>query len=673
MTDCDQSLYASLAGAGRVLLAAFTGLTEPQRLAIPAILARRNTLVVARTAAGKTECALSPLCTLCEDERWSGRPVILYVAPTRALVNDLYARLAPKLDGWMTVGRKTGEHDEREAQLLVTTPESLDSMLARGKTDAGHFLADVRAIVLDELHALAESARGAQVQALLARLDHVTGRAVLRVALSATVPSPAALAVRFLGPDAAICLGREARAVQLEGPEGPIEVPARGEGIDPLAGKLLRQAVDARPLAERILSVREREGNLKAVVFVPSRARCDRLTQQLGEALRGRAPVRVLAHHASLDRGHREAVERTLAGSDEVVAVATSTLELGIDVGDLDLIVLDGAPGSVSALLQRIGRGNRRTGATRVLPVARDELDAVTLASMLRAAIDGELDPAPVGAHYSIALQQAASMLLRAGRGLSQPHLQRVLSPSWGEETAAWIVDELLRHNALQSAGHGRMVAGPALAEVMDQPQRLHANLGDSGAVMPLVDGLTGETLAWVPRGQPVSPIVLAGATYTPRACGSSVELHPNEGSSQGASLRYATKAAPLGRNALRHRARGLGFGDDTLVVQDGRHHHFGGALFARMLTVAGLASGATSSSEDPRRLAPVLATVAAQHYERFESLCGFGPFHAMLPASVRREAVKATVEGLGLREWLEGMRVVGPTTKDQLRLLAAQ
>jgi ATP-dependent helicase Lhr and Lhr-like helicase len=671
----DNELFRRLETSGRRLLGAFTSLTDAQRVAIPWLLDRHAVLLVARTASGKTEAVLAPLLTLAAREGWRSEPSILYVAPTRALVNDLHRRLSEKLDGYVSVGRRTGEYRDPDNALLVTTPESLDSMLARGRRELDHLLAGVRAVVLDELHLIAESPRGTQLQVLLGRLDEVARAPVLRAALSATVPSPGALARRFLGPDARVCSAAGSRPLRVvrRGGDGPL--PDRLEGVDPLAAEILRGSdgdtdSDDDPVAEALLAERRATAKLKALVFVPTRARCDRLTGRLARAFTGRCPVVVHAHHGSLDQRHREETEGILTRADESVAVATMTLEVGIDVGDVGVVVLDGPPGSVSSLLQRVGRGNRRSSEVRVIPFALDDVAAVTMASMLRAAVDGDLDPAPETAHYSVAIQQFASIFFQSRRARrKRDELELLLASAFGAK-AQRILEELFGAGWIALTDDGRIGPSEALRELMDSPMRLHGNIGGSGAVIPLVDAVTGDPVAWIPRGNTEARIVVAGASYQADNRGDRVELRYRKKGGAGAQIRYANRGTPLGRTALRHLCVGLGL-PDPVVVSGAEHVHFGGALFARLLTLAGIESGPLRASSDPREaLKGDLLAVTDRQWERLEGLCGFGPFHSELPESLRREAVIETVRAHDPVGWLSSMQAQEHVSAEQQRIL---
>ncbi len=671
MSATDEDIFRRLKAGGRHLVSDFQGFTEAQRLAIPDILARKAVLIVARTASGKTEAVLAPLLTLLHHERWTGCPSILYVAPTRALVNDIHGRLVGRLSGFVEVGRRTGEYREPDSRLLVTTPESLDSMLARGRTADGHVLRQVRAVVLDELHLLAESARGTQLQVLLARLDQMVTTPVQRVALSATVPAPEHLAKRFLGANAAICIGGGSRSIEVDGCQGN-GIPPRGDGIDPLSLRFLRAGdinnlyVD---LAERLVALRKELGGLKALVFTPTRARCDQLTATLSHFLKGRVPIEVHAHHGSLDKEFREQTETALARSEEAVAVATSTLEVGIDVGDVGVVVLDGPPPSVGSLLQRIGRGSRRSEKTFVVAVVRNDVEAVMQASMLRAAIEGDLDPSPDTAHYSVAIQQVASILRQVRGRPSATRLAGTLAAAFGGR-GAWLIEHLVSDGWLEVVGGGGLRPSETLADLMDQPMRLHANIG-GGRMIPLVEAVTGEALAWVPAGTNAKKIVLAGSSYVPIDRGDVIELSNPVRGGTGKPMRYANRAAPLGRNALRHLARGLGLSDRVLIMHQAECIHFGGELFARILTCGGIKSGPLRANEDPRKMTGAdVAKIAARDWERLERLCCFGPFQHDLPRAVRKEAVVETVLAHGFAEWLESLEPVATLSAEQAAVL---
>lgn len=667
----DQEIYRSLTSpSAKHLLGQFSGLTEVQRRAIPTIVGRTRSLLIAPTASGKTEAAAGPLVELKWRERWIGHRSILWVAPTRALVNDIHRRLAIELAGYESIGRRTSEHHEPECDILVTTPESLDSMLARGTDRDGvgrHLLHATQAIVLDELHLLAESARGTQLQILLERLDRVTSQAVLRVALSATVADAHGVARRFLGPNAVVVLARGGRALRVDRRSGDGPLPVRGEsGIDSLVSDIWRSERPENVIAERLLSIRGCGEPLKALVFVPSRKRCDELAAALDETIARRTPVRVLAHHGSLSQGHREGTEAALSVEREAVAVATATLELGIDIGDVSLVVLEGPPGSVSSLLQRIGRANRRGNAVHVVPVARSLAEACMLASMIRAAERGELDPTPLAAHYSVAIQQLASFFYQKRRARAErEHLAGLFGQAFGD-AAGDIVDGLVP-DWLENVGAGLLGPTDALREIMDVPLRLHSNIGAGGRLVPVIDAITGDPIAWVPKQPSGRRVLLAGGTYVAVETPEAIEVHATRPGRDGVAFRYAAKPAPLTRAALRHLALGLGLSDKALVRIGDAWVHFGGAPFGCLLSLARVESGALASKVDPRVLRDRdVENVVEKGWESLEPFCGFGPFQRNLPRTLRKAAVTATVAIADFRRWLNDLELQDLTSEQR-------
>lgn len=657
MTEADRTLFLSLLPSARQPLREFGELTPIQRLALPAIMAEVPSLLIAPTASGKTEAALVPLVHLAEEQGWKGSPRVLWVAPTRALVNDLHRRLSLALRGHLTVGRKTADHRETDADLLVTTPESLDSMLVRGgRHGRAHLLSSVRAIVLDELHMLADGARGSQLNVLLPRLERVA-RPLIRVGVSATVWDAQTVARRFLGPGAQVLSAGAGRSLTIH---------HRGEGWpdlspgspDPLAGLIwpVMRPGPGLEVAQHLLEAR-RAGKLKALLFVSSRARCDKLSATLAKVLGGQSPVQVVAHHGSLSKEERERAERVLSEVEESVAVATPTLEIGIDIGDITTVVLDGPPGSVSSLLQRVGRANRRGGATHVLPLAGNGIEACIMASMLRAARVGELDRNLAPRHYSVAIQQAASVLRQdPTRRVHRRELTGVLEAEFGS-MAEGLVEGLEVGEWLQPKDGGAISPGEALAELMDSDLRLHANIGGAGGLMAVVDDVTGEPIAWVPRQRAAKTIHLAGRMFETEATADAIRVRERDKADNGQPLRYATRKAPMMRSALRHLALGLGLPETAVVLGQHGWTHFGGALYASMLQSLGVAGGPLSSESDPRRASlGSLEESCRRNWPRLETLFGFGPFQRELPVELREAAVMDSLPLGSFAEWLQNM-----------------
>ena len=491
----------------------------------------------------------------------------------------------------------------------------------------------------------------------------MTAQPVLRLALSATVADANGLAQRFLGPQGVtLCVGG-GRALRVDRRSGDGPLPGRGQGgVDPMVSEIWRSGRPEDVIAERLLSIRGPDDPLKALVFVASRRRCDELAAALDESITRRTPVRVLARHGSLSQGHREATEATMGVEREAVVVATATLELGIDIGDIGLVILEGPPSSVSSLLQRVGRANRRGNEVHVVPVARSVADVCILASMIRAAGGGELDPTLVTAHYSVAIQQLASLLYQKRRGRAdREELVGLFADTFGN-AAGDIVDGLvdgLVPDWLENVASALLGPTEALREMMDAPVRLHSNIGAGGRLVPVIDAVTGDPIAWVPKQPGGRRIVLAGSTYLAVETPEAIEVRAIKPSSDATPFRDAAKSAPLTRTALRHLALGLGLSDRALVRLGDQWVHFGGAAFGCVVSLLGLESGALSSESDPRVLLNRdVERVIETGWESLEPFCGFGPFHRNLPRPLRKAAVTASLSIADFRRWLNDLEV---------------
>jgi ATP-dependent helicase Lhr and Lhr-like helicase len=382
----------------------FGRLTPVQRSAIPPILTGESVLVASATASGKTEAACAPL--LERNLTRSGPSTVLYVSPTRALVNDLYERLTGPCQALsIHLARRTGEHKTPLAStpdVLVTTPESFDSLLCRGRTPTGHVLAHTRSVVLDEIHLLDGTARGEQVRWLLERLRRLLQQATRSgwasnaelqiVALSATVAAPERVRDRFLPTG---------RCLVVQG-QREIEIIPAPDGVTSLI-----EAITAH--------LRTSPTDRKILIFCNARREVDDLTQDL-RASTQKLDVRIHAHHGSLAQRHREAAEEDLKSDARVIVVATSTLEIGIDVGDIDLVVLNRPAPDVPALLQRVGRGNRRTGTTRVMPWSHTPSERLLHSAMLSAAQSGVIAEREDGPQYGVIRQQLTSYVFQSRR-----------------------------------------------------------------------------------------------------------------------------------------------------------------------------------------------------------------------------------------------------------------
>lgn len=365
-----------------------------QEAAIAPVLAGDDALLLAPTAGGKTEAAVFPLLSRMAAEEWRGTSV-LYLCPIKALLNNLL----PRLDGYAGwVGRRAALwHGDVTAarrkrilretpDVLLTTPESVEAMLVSVNVDHRRFFGGVRAVVVDEVHAFAGDDRGWHLLAVLERLGHLLGRPIQRIGLSATVGNPAELLTWLQGSQAGVRPGRVV-APDMDGPGAvtsgrgrstgseSADVPGRtrapgaagetdvGRGPAPVAGspppgEVQLDYVGSMSNAAKVIAALHR--GEKRLVFCDSR----QLVEELGHALRALGVTTFLSH-ASLSADERRRSEEAFAQERDCVIVATSTLELGIDVGDLDRVIQINAPLTVASFLQRIGRTGRRAGSVR--------------------------------------------------------------------------------------------------------------------------------------------------------------------------------------------------------------------------------------------------------------------------------------------------------------------
>jgi len=519
----DRDLLKRLGDVGRAFFN-FPSLSEVQRVAMPSISEGENVLVCAATATGKTEAVMAPLVWRVRRKCSGGgrRTVVLGVAPTRALVADLVARLEGPLAeiGWRCGAQTSDFAGAKSApEVLITTPESLDSMLVRrfrredGKV-TGHLLSGVSAVFVDEAHCFDSTARGDQLRFLLVRLrklrefahekEWCTESAMQLCAASATVDRPEDLATRLLGggATAVACAGRR-----------PIEI------LDSAGGWLrLAEGMDAAAVAGHVPRVGSVEGVgsllwtalesgecRKALVFVPSRRECDRMGKELRRLLGERRAVWVESHHGSLSREHRRRAEDGFHKNRDAVLVATNTLEVGVDIGDVDVVGLVGAPPDTASLLQRIGRGGRRTGLTRLVPLARNSIEAAALGSQLTSAANGHLEAKHRFCRWDVFPQQVISYIRQnQGMGRSEPALVDLAAGAWSGAGSVSIATAHVR--AWRDSGHlmeqrGRMHLGSGWERFGVQEESdytVHSNIRSNGLGVAVRNAVSGEIIGHV-------------------------------------------------------------------------------------------------------------------------------------------------------------------------------
>ena len=317
-----------------------------QILTIDTVLSGRNCVVLAPTAGGKTEAGLFPLLSAMDHNDW--RPVsTIYLSPIKALLNNQEARiehyaglLGRRAFKWHgDVGQSARTRFLREpADILLTTPESIEAMLMSSRVPARELFAGLQAIIIDEIHAFADDDRGAHLSAILERLARFSGRDYQRIGLSATVGNPNEI-LRWLKGSSQ----RSGEIVHPRGAQDESELSLDWVGNIDNAAHVVANLHPGR----------------KRLVFVDSRRKVERLGKRLNEI--GTDTYLV---HGSLAASERQLSERMFEEGQNCVIVATSAMELGIDVGDLDHVLQIDSPGSVASFLQRMGRTGRRAGTT---------------------------------------------------------------------------------------------------------------------------------------------------------------------------------------------------------------------------------------------------------------------------------------------------------------------
>jgi ATP-dependent Lhr-like helicase len=387
--------------------ARFVAPTPAQAEAWPAIKARRHTLVSAPTGSGKTLAAflaaIDELVRQGLEGRLTDATQVVYVSPLKALSNDIHRNLEEPLAGireellrrglpdveirtWVRTGdTPTSERERmrrRPPHILVTTPESLYVLL--GSESGRKMLATTRTAIVDEIHAIAPNKRGAHLTLSLERLAALSGDNLLRIGLSATQNPVSAVAHFLVGAASDGAPAAEAAIVDaghqrprdlgLELPESPLEAVMSGDVWTQVYDRLTRLI----------------ESHRTTLVFVNTRRMAERIARQLSDRL-GEAAV--TAHHGSMAKEKRLSAEQRLKGGELKALVATASLELGIDIGDVDLVCQLGSPRSIAAFLQRAGRSGHAIGGTpkgRLFPLSRDDL--VECAALLDSVRRGELD-----------------------------------------------------------------------------------------------------------------------------------------------------------------------------------------------------------------------------------------------------------------------------------------
>lgn len=408
-------------------------LRDIQRRAIYSVLdSTHDVIIAAATAGGKTEAAFLPLISSLAAEEEEGRSgfSILYVGPLKALINDQYGRLSGLCEkagvsvfpwhGDVSASTKAKAMKSAGGIVLIT-PESLEALFVRRGTQIGRLFGRTATVVIDELHTFLDSERGVQLHSLLTRLEIATGRRIRRIGLSATL-GDMELARDYLRPSDP----EGVEVLKAAGTEAELRLQLRGY----IAGSTDPEQSGVTDAVAKHLFEKLRGSN--NLIFAGSRNRveiyADRLRQFCDDA---HLPLEFYPHHASLAKEHREFVEQRLKdGRLPTTAICTSTLELGIDIGDVTCVAQIGAPFTVASLRQRLGRSGRREGQPAVLRqyaieaainggssfADRLHLNMIRAIAMIELLLEGWCEaPRPKSLHLSTLVHQILSVIAERG------------------------------------------------------------------------------------------------------------------------------------------------------------------------------------------------------------------------------------------------------------------
>ncbi|BCO11469.1 CRISPR-associated helicase Cas3 [Citrifermentans bremense] len=453
-----------------------------QEKAIPALVRGESVLLSGPTASGKTEAVVAPLFQRHLSFHRTSLAVV-YVAPTRALVNDLYYRLEAYLGARSggAVRRYTGDHHELASVdgifLLLTTPEALDSL----QLVSPEKFQKIRAVVIDEIHLLHGNPRGQQLRHVINRIEHNIlapthpKDCFQRIGMTATINDVDGVCQRWLGVGAkriGTCEQREIELTLLDLDQPEKSVKAHKSAI------LIAEWLDSSKLK-------------KVIVFGNSRNSTQALAAALHKQLAGtRWPVHW--HTGILSKSERERIEASMKSDRFGVCIATSTLEVGIDIGDIDAVVLCDPPFSVGSFLQRIGRGNRKTDKCKVVALFQDKQEKLLLQALYQCGIDGVMDDVHEFDRPSVRFQQVLSFAWRGVSRDKKPLLRRSLASATCEEDHAEVVEDMLDTGVLLEIA-GALIPSDQFID-LGEKRLIHSVITGRGCVQ-IADGITGEAL----------------------------------------------------------------------------------------------------------------------------------------------------------------------------------
>jgi ATP-dependent Lhr-like helicase len=550
-----------------------------QAMVMPEVVRGHNVLFAAPTASGKTEAAVAPLYQRHITFRRRNLSTI-YVAPTKALVNDLYERLVAYLGTRHAgaVARYTGDrHELRTASgvfCLLATPEALDSLQLRQP----EMLAGARSVVVDEIHLLHGQPRGQQLRHVIARIRKAAAPpgsprdGFQVVGMTATIDDMAGVAEIWLGKGAKVLSDGTLRDIDLQ----LIDIDGEGDVYRERARALARWLEQAA--AEKVL------------VFANSRNGAHALAAHLHRELEGtRWPVHL--HFGALAAAERERVEEEMRTERFGVCVATTTLEIGIDIGDVDTVVLSDPPRSVNGFLQRIGRGNRRSGVCRVVAFRASDDDERLIRALVDCGRRGELDDTHEYDRPSVRFQQILSLCWRATRQ-DRPLSAAALCAEADAEDHKAVINDMIETGCLTNV-RGALIPCDRLMDEADAGKIHTVIAGRAGRAV--VDMRTGKAALRDADESSAGGAVFHGGTLRSLIAGSDGGAYLGDAATRShplARIRGTGPALPISRSVIWGLARQRGFDPTRWQLSGNELVTWGGetfnallaALFARQL-----------------------------------------------------------------------------------------
>ena len=648
-----QALKAHLPRTWDAFFARYGSFTPIQLAAIPVLLDGDNVLLSAGTASGKTEAALAPLIErYLPPHRNMLQLTLLYLLPTRALINDMAYRLAAPLERLrISYAVKTRDLNtfvpKHPAQILLTTPESLDSLLAN-ETKA---LIHIQAVIIDELHIFDGSARGDQLRVLLNRLRHVRSYALKQgdaeddqiqyAALSATLAQPQTSAARYFANPHVIevestrLINTEMIALSLDSPDAMVEV----------------------------FKTFRKRGWRKALAFCNTRAEVEAYAAAVRAA---NTPFggAIYVHYSNLDRLRRHEIEDQFAHAEAALCFASSTLELGIDIGSIDVVLLIGPPGNRATFVQRIGRASRRENQARAICFYRTPLEKILFEALSHA----DYPRAMHSFRPAVAVQQIFSLLKQSPiAALRLGPLTSLFKSLLSEADLHSILGELQGRGYLIVGRDGEWRAGEYLNRLIDtqayesQPLSVYSNIENQNSQqIKIRDQNTQQIVASVDRQWLNRDVLtLEGRALTVEWYdGEALWVSPHRGALQGGKLRYLSTRQVLSFELAQQIAGEIGLSPEIMpLIPYGEGwlcFHWLGDLYGRVLVellrhtlnvAQSSQTGLCLLSMDELRVLPTWTEAQVtrhlrDHYRRYEALLSLGAYHSLLPTELRSRAV---------------------------------